>query len=195
MTTPSETLAITVRTAKELERLGIPYLLGGSLASMLHGEPRATLDVDFALHMTAEQARELAVAMEREFYVLPDALVEAARTQGMANVIHRASYLKVDLHVRPRLGHHREEIRRALPMQVGDSEGDTVRVATAEDVVLQKLRWYRLGNEVSDRQWRDVAGVLKSRGSTLDRSYLEHWARELGVSDLLARALLDSQVD
>jgi hypothetical protein len=80
-------------------------------------------------------------------------------------------------------------------MQVGDSEGDTVRVATAEDVVLQKLRWYRLGNEVSDRQWRDVAGVLKRRSGALDRSYLEHWARELEVSDLLARALLESQLD
>lgn len=195
MAIPSETLAITVRTAKELERLEIPYLLGGSLASMLHGEPRATLDVDFAVHMTPRQAGELAVALERDFYVLPDALIEAARTQSMANVIHKLPYLKVDLHVRPRLGHHREEILRAQRVQVGDGEGDSVRVATPEDVVLQKLRWYRLGNEVSDRQWRDVTGVLKRQAGALDRPYLERWARELGVADLLARARLESDPD
>ena len=61
--------------------------------------------------------------------------------------------------------------------------------ASPEDTVLAKLEWYRKGGEVSDRQWRDLLGVLKVQGETLDRAYLDHWAGELDVSDLLHRAL------
>ncbi len=192
MTIPSEPLAIAVRVAKELERLGIAYLLGGSLASMLHGEPRASVDVDFAVLRTPDQAQRLASALEGDFYVLADSVVEAARTQGTVNVMHKRPFLKVDLHVRPPRGHHGEEMRRALLVQVGDGEEDTLRVATPEDVVLQKLRWYRLGEEVSDRQWRDVLGVLKRQAGALDRAYLERWAGELEIADLLARACSES---
>ena len=58
--------------------------------------------------------------------------------------------------------------------------------------MLAKLQWYRDGGGVSDRQWNDVLGVLKVQGATLDRAYLEEWARELGLTDLLRRALEDA---
>ena len=194
MTAPSEALVVAIRLARELERAGIPYLLGGSVASMLHGEPRATLDIDFVVQMVPDQALRLARAIAGDFHVVPEALIEASRELTSANVIHKQPFLKVDLHVRPAQGHHREEMQRATRVQVGDREEDALRVATAEDVVLQKLRWYRLGGEVSDRQWRDVLGVLKRQARTLDRPYLERWARELSVEDLLARALRDAKV-
>jgi hypothetical protein len=193
MTSSSEPLAIAVIVAKELERLGIPYLLGGSLASTVHGEPRATLDIDFVVHMTPEQAGRLASALERDFYVGGEALIEAATTQRMANVMHKRPYLKIDFHVRAPVGHYREEMRRALRVQVGDTAEEALRVAAPEDVVLQKLRWYRLGGEVSDRQWRDVLGVLKRQAGALDGAHLERWSQELGVVDLLARALEESR--
>jgi hypothetical protein len=189
---PSEPLSVALAIGRELDRLGIPYLVGGSVASMLHGEPRTTLDVDFAVHMSTEQARELAAHLSRDFLVQPEALIEAARRESLANVVHKRPFLKIDLHVRPRTGHHAEEMRRAVRMQVGPDAADVLRVATPEDVVLQKLRWYRLGDEVSERQWRDVVGVLK-RQTALDRAYLERWSVELGVADLLQRALVDSR--
>jgi hypothetical protein len=73
-----------------------------------------------------------------------------------------------------------------------DESSRAYDLATAEDVVLGKLEWYRLGNEISERQWRDAIGVLQVQKGTLDREYLEHWARELGLGDLLARALRDA---
>lgn len=192
MTHVVDPLLVAVEVAQHLERLHIPYLLGGSLASMLHGEPRATLDVDFAVHMTPDQARRLAEALDSDFHVIPDALVEAATIRRMANVLTRRSFMKVDFHVRVPSGHSREEMRRASVTQIGDTAEMALRVATPEDIVLQKLRWYRMGDEVSDRQWRDILGVLKRSGPRMDRAYMQHWARELGVTDLLARAFAQS---
>jgi hypothetical protein len=62
-------------------------------------------------------------------------------------------------------------------------------VYTAEDILLQKLRWYRMGNEVSDRQWRDILGIVLVQGNALDLAYLSRAAEVLNVSDLLEQAL------
>jgi len=182
-------LELGARVAGLLERLGIPYLIGGSVASSLHGEPRATLDVDIVVHLDRDRVEVLVQALESEFYVDPHSVREAADLGRHFNAIHRQSYLKVDLYARPRSGFFAEEIRRARPLPLGDPPAGFARVATPEDTILQKLRWYRDGNEVSDRQWRDVLGVVKVVGASLDRDHLDRWARELGVEDLLARAL------
>ncbi len=68
-----------------------------------------------------------------------------------------------------------------------------VSVASAEDTLLAKLEWYRMGGEVSERQWRDVLGALKVQAGALDLEYLHRWASELGVDDLLERALTQSE--
>jgi hypothetical protein len=68
----------------------------------------------------------------------------------------------------------------------------SAKFASPEDTILSKLEWYRLGGEVSDRQWRDILGVLKTRAGDLDLAYLRQWAGELKVGDLLERALNDA---
>ncbi len=163
-------LELGALVASLLERLGIPYLIGGSVASSLHGEPRATLDVDVVVHLEPERAEELVQALESEFYVDRESVREAARLERHFNAIYRKTYLKVDFYARPRSGFFAEEIRRAQPLPLGELPAGLARVATPEDTILQKLRWYRAGDEISDRQWRDV----------------------LGVEDLLARALEES---
>ncbi|HVS08509.1 MAG TPA: hypothetical protein VMS76_01450 [Planctomycetota bacterium] len=143
--------------------------------------------------MTQDEARQLAFELEGDFHVVPESLVEAASEHGLANVVHKRPFLKIDLHVRPRSGHHAEEMRRARRIRVGGDPQEELRVATPEDVVLSKLRWYRLGGEISDRQWRDVSGVLKRQAGKLDLAYLERWAGELGIADRMARALRESR--
>jgi hypothetical protein len=194
MSVLAEPLLVALKVARALEGARIPYLVGGSVATLLLGEPRATLDVDFAVHMSADQAIRLAQALEAEFFVQREALIEAARLRDLCNVIHRRPMLKVDLHVREPRGHSAAEMSRALSMQVGPSAEDRLRVATPEDAILSKLRWYRGGGAASDRQWRDVLGVMKVHRTSLDQAYLARWGIELGLKDLLERARCESEL-
>ncbi len=81
------------------------------------------------------------------------------------------------------------QFSRRTSKQLSANDSTLINVASAEDTILAKLQWYRDCGGVSDRQWNDVLGVLKVQGSTLDRAYLDEWARELGITDLLRQAV------
>jgi hypothetical protein len=188
-------LEVAVEAAHLFERLEIPYVIVGSVASSIHGEPRATLDIDVTLHLRAGEIALVAGALGHHFHIEESALRDAVATGHPCNAIHRVSHVKLDLYVKASQGIHAEELRRAWTVRLTGEEGSEVRVASPEDTVLQKLAWYRKGGEVSDRQWRDVLGVLKTRGDRLERDYLAEWSVELGVADLLRRALLEAGLD
>lgn len=188
-------LEVAALAARHLERLGIPYVVVGSVASALHGEPRATLDVDLTLRMRSSDVQPLCEALAEEFFVDPAALRDSVRTGIACNAIHRASHVKLDLYVRRNEGIYAEELRRAQRIRLTGEAGSEVNVASPEDIVLQKLLWFRKGGEVSDRQWRDVLGVLKVRGTGLDHAYLDQWAPELGVGDLLSRSMREAGLE
>jgi hypothetical protein len=185
-------LEVAALAARHLERLRIPYVVVGSVASALHGEPRGTLDVDLTLRMRPSDVAPLCQALSEEFFIDPVALRESVRTGIACNAIHRATHVKLDLYVRRNEGIYAAELRRAQRVRLTGEAGSEVNVASPEDVVLQKLLWFRKGGEVSDRQWRDVLGVLKARGAALERAYLDEWAPELGVADLLAKSLREA---
>jgi hypothetical protein len=183
---------IALRIAGELEQLRIPYLIGGSVASMIHGEPRLTRDVDFAAVMRLEHVEPFAAAVEGSFYVDRELIRSAIRHHKLFNLLHVKSGFKVDVHVMLPSSFQRSELVRAQSVQLRKTPEGFARVASAEDIVLQKLRWYRLGDCVSDQQWRDVLGVLKTSRQRIDVAYLKQWAPEIQVSDLLERALTEA---
>lgn len=187
-------VAVALEVADVLEHLKIEYVIGGSVASTLFGEPRTTMDVDFAVQLTLPRVPELCAALEAGFYVQSEAVVEAAATHSHCNLIHRRSMIKVDLYVRPAEGLYASEIARARRIRLRKDPDAFARVATAEDTLLQKLRWFRGSDGVSERQWRDVLGILKQSQEQLDLAYLERWSHELGLNDLLRRAYLESGV-
>ncbi len=170
------------------ERLGVPYVLAGGVAAIVYGEPRSTLDVDFAVHMGIEQARRLPTVAAESFLVAPDSALDAARNSTMFTMVHAASFMKIDVHVVPRSGVHKAEIERGRWQRLGPGYPDEIRIVTPEDLVLQKLRWYLDAGGVSEKQWRDVLGILKTRGHSLDFEYLRAWLAILGVADVFERA-------
>lgn len=181
-----------VRMAEILESLDIPYLVGGALASAILGEPRSTEDVDIVADLRPEQADPLIGALGNEFYIPADSLRDAIRRRTSFNVIHLETMWKVDVFVLRDAPLDREEMARRRPTVVATNPDRSVYVASPEDLVLQKLDWYRRGEGVSDRQWRDVLGLLKVQGDHLDRTYLHRWASTISVTDLLERAFREA---
>lgn len=188
----AEALAVTFLVARVLDDLQIPYLLGGSLASSLHGIPRSTADADLVVDLRPEKIHPLVAALKPSFYVDEERVADAVRRRASFNAIHLSTMIKVDLFVLRDDPLSRQEMERSERIEIPGAEGSPLPVATAEDIVLQKLAWFRLGGGVSERQWADLLGVLKVRKGTLDLSYLEGWAATLEVGDLLKRALDES---
>ncbi len=189
--TPFEVLRLVVAN---LEKLKIPYMVGGSFASSAHGVPRTTLDADLIVDLKPEQVKEFVEIFKRDFYVDSGQVTQALRRRQSFNVIHLEIFFKADLFVLGNSRFEREQFsRRRLQRLEGGAEAQ-MYVATAEDTVLSKLEWYRRGGEVSETQWRDIMGVLKIQAARLDLAYLRKWAPELKVSDLLERALKETGI-
>lgn len=188
----SEQITVTLRVIETLEQLGIPYLIGGSLASAVHGVVRATLDTDLVAELQPEHAAPLVQALTPEFYVDADAVETGIRRRSSFNLIHLQSMFKIDIFVSRRRLFDRSRFNRRERQVVIPEPERTAYVSSAEDMVLVKLEWYRQGGQVSERQWRDVLGILKIQQNRLDPDYLRRWAVELGVADLLEKALQEA---
>jgi hypothetical protein len=192
MTMPGESTRVTLLVTQTLEDLGIPYAVGGSLASSLHGVMRSTLDVDIVADMRLEHIQPLVAALSKEFYADDEMMKDAIEHKSSFNLIHYETAFKVDIFIRKSRAFDQMQLERRRTSVIATDPEQSVYVTSPEDVILSKLEWYRMGGEVSDRQWRDILGVLKTRAGELDLDYLRKWATELKVSDLLERALKES---
>ena len=188
----SEATRITMLVTQALEQFGIPYAVGGSLASSLHGVMRSTLDVDIVADMKLEHIPLLVAALSKEFYADDEMMRDAIEHHSSFNLIHYETAFKVDIFIRKPRDFDRMQLERRQASVIATDPERTIYVTSPEDTILAKLEWYRLGGETSDRQWRDILGVLKTRAGDLDLAYLQKWAGELNVGDLLERAMSEA---
>ncbi len=188
----SDPIRVALLVAEALEACGVRYVVGGSLASSISGEPRSTLDVDMVVQLTEADPERVIAALGGEFYADPSALRRAVRERTSANVIHVQTSTKVDLFIAGGSPLDAGQMDRRQRVKVATDPDRHLYFYTPEDILLQKLRWYRMGNEVSDRQWRDILGIVLVQEGRLDEPYLHHGAKILGVADLLDRALSEA---
>jgi hypothetical protein len=191
-----DAIRVSLIVTRILEELGVPYLIGGSVASIIHGEPRLTNDIDLVADIREEHVSQLVAALETDFYIDDRAIRRAIRERKSFNILYLETMYKVDIFIPRGDEWSREQMRLREGKNLVEGDDSTVRlVSNPETTVLQKLWWFRRGNEVSDRQWRDVLGVLKVQSDRLDYDYLKHWAARLFISDLLEKAFDDAGID
>jgi hypothetical protein len=184
-----ETIRVAFLVIDALESLGIRYHVGGSIASSVHGVPRQTQDIDIVAELDTRHVDALVTRLGDAFHADARSARAAILERSSFNVIHFDSGIKVVLFPRGDRPFDLEELSRSRSELVVAAPERRAFVKTPEDTILRKLQWYRDGGEMSDRQWTDVLGVVRTQGSRLDRRHLERWAEELGVADLLERAL------
>ena len=172
-----------------LNGLGLPFTIVGSVASSARGIPRATMDIDIVIRIGAFHAERLAAALGADWYAEPEQIRNAIQAGRAFNVIHMRSGWKIDFFPAQSEFHANEMQRATVEPIVIEGEEVSCPVSTTEDTLLAKLRWYRDGGETSDRQWGDITGLIGTNPN-LDLEYVRPWAVRLGVSDLLAKALV-----
>jgi hypothetical protein len=190
--TGDDPVAVAMRVGNAIEAAGGSYFVGGSLASSLQGEPRATNDVDIVFELPLGRIAVLVAALQPDFEIDVDMLRDALLHGRSCNIFYLPVVMKVDLFAVGPSPYDEVEFarRRRVPVR---PTGETLVVKSPEDSVLRKLLWYREGGSVSDRQWRDVVEVLRVSGPGMDRGYLEGWGERLAITELLERARAESE--
>jgi hypothetical protein len=189
MTTPDLLLALQPLVDAFAE-LGVAYFIGGSVASSAYGLARSTLDIDVIADLGENVIDVLVDRLRDQYYIESGMIRRAVANRAAFNIIHLATMMKVDVFILKNTPYDRIAFqrRRVDTLDEAVATPDWF-LASPEDVVLHKLWWFRLGGEVSERQWSDVLGVLRVQERHLDFEYLHHWAGQLELADLLRRAL------
>lgn len=188
----NDPIALALRVASILDSHDVAYALGGSLASTIFGEPRGTVDIDMAVRLEEGHLAGLLKVLEAEFYVPVEAARQAVELRTSFNLVDDSG-LKVDLFV---LGDgllDRLQLERRRRVAVRQEPPGHLWVTAPGDQVLRKLAWYRAGGHMSERQWRDVVGLLRIQQQALDIASLIQTASLAGLEELLAQALSDAQ--
>jgi len=187
-----ENLTVTLAMAGILDTLGVRWFLGGSLASSVHGIPRATLDADIVADLRVPHVAPLLTALGEAWYVEEQSIRQAIECRSSFNLIHFGTAMKVDVFVPKLRRFEGGQFSRAKRTPIFEGSEIEIPVCSPEDIIVAKLEWYRAGGELSERQWGDILGVLRINAKCLDLDGTRASATELGVADLLAKALAEA---
>ena len=150
--------------------LKVDYFIGGSVASSANGTPRTTLDVNLNANLKPSHIEPLVQHLDNAYYVSKEMIQDAVQRQSSFKVVHLATMFKLDVFVLKSAAYDQEAFQRAQEQKkMVEGEGLPFVIARAEDVVLHKLLWYLMGDEVSERQWRDVNRCSKGAGRSTRR--------------------------
>lgn len=175
---PSELLRFV---ATVLERLGLRYFVTGSTVTIFYGEPRFTNDIDIVVDLSVENAAEFCGQFpEEDFYVSPEAAIDAVRRHSQFNIIHPRSGLKIDVIVPPPTEFNRSRFDRVRRVRAG-IDWDAA-FSSPEDAIVKKMEYFREGG--SEKHLRDIAGVLKTSAEEIDEAYIERWAAALDLTEI-----------
>ena len=185
----NDPLEVVKKATRIFESAGMDYLVGGSLASSLYGIPRATQGVDILVNMTESNLEAVLPSLREHFYIDEPAAKDAVRKGASFNIIDREYLYKLDIFVQGADDLSQKEMRRRINFHLAGPGDQTIFLGSPEDIIAHKLYWYRLGNEVSERQWNDALNVIKVQRNKLDYDYLKLMCEARGVSGLLKRLL------
>lgn len=182
-----------IPVVEALEQLGVTAYIGGSVASSAHGIPRSTIDADIIANLRTENVQPLVNMLKNSYYIDADLIRNAILRHSEFSVLHLQTMFKIDVFIQQIRAFDQQVMRRIEQQPLDEHENTRLfYLESPEDVILTKLEWYDMGCGLSDQQWYDILGVLKVQGDTLDLAYLRYWAKELGVTEQLVRALDDA---
>jgi hypothetical protein len=178
------------------EESGISYYIGGSLAGSVYGIARATIDVDLIAGVEMSHVEFLVTRLQDEYYVDEKMIADAVEHRSSFNLIHLETSIKIYIFISTDEPYPRTAMDRRRVDTITETDGSQdLFFCSPEDIILRKLLWYQSGGGVSERRWLDVLGVIKVQTASLDKEYLKHWAKELGVFELLRQVFLDGGVE
>lgn len=174
------------------EDLSIVYYIGGSVASSAYGLARATMDVDLAARIEMGHVDRLVKTLKVNYYINAQMIEDAIDRGASFNLIHLETMIKIDIFVVKDQPYDLKALARRRADTLDEDSSHLFYMSSPEDIILNKLQWYRSGGEISQQQWKDILGVLKVQGDKLDLEYLKSWASKLNLSDLLNRSFDDA---
>ena len=178
---------------KLFEKIGIQYFIGGSVASSILGLSRTTMDVDIVSTITLNKVDGLYEGLKNKYYIDKEMIFDAIKNRSSFNIIHTESMFKIDVFILKDRDYDKESFFRKRMDSFNEGNYSlNIFILSSEDIILNKLEWYRNGGETSERQWNDIKGVIKVQGINLDLDYLRKWSKELKVDDLFEKILIDS---
>jgi hypothetical protein len=191
----SDIIAAVEPVINAFNELGILYCIGGSVASSAYGIARATMDVDMVSNLKKTHVKSLIKILGEEYYISESMILDAIDCQSSFNLIHLETMLKVDIFILKNASYHKESFRRRRKDTISeDNESIELYLVSAEDIILNKLDWFNMLEQQSERQWGDILGVIKVQKEQLDLDYLKTWSNNLGLSELLERALKEGEI-
>lgn len=191
----SDILSALKPVVNVLDQFSIPYYIGGSIASSIYGFARATMDIDLVADIKDEHIPVLKEHLQKTYYIDEDMIKEAIIKKSSFNLIHLETTVKIDIFIQKNEPFHKETIQRKI-LDTLDEDDLKAKFyfSSPEDIIINKLLWYDLGERISERQWTDIIGVIKVQGDSLDKDYLKNWSSKLGLIELLNKAFTEAGI-